>query len=196
MVFAAGFHAEFSSSAMPHFGHAPGLSDSTPGHIGQKYFAAAEGVTATQHGVLLALSRDDGQPISAIADSLKMGKSSLTGLVDRMAADGLVRREIDADDLRVQRIFIERRGRGIVTRTLGDVTLTSKLIDGTFPDYERVIPKGNANIMRAETKDFAQAVDRVATVSAERSRSVRLAPLKACSLLWLSKKAKCHLQLI
>jgi DNA polymerase-3 subunit beta len=53
--------------------------------------------------------------------------------------------------------------------------LTSKLIDGSFPDYERVIPKSNANIMRVETKDFAQAVDRVSTVSADRTRSVKLA---------------------
>jgi hypothetical protein len=29
---------------MPHFGQSPGLSDSTPGHMGQKYFAAAEGL--------------------------------------------------------------------------------------------------------------------------------------------------------
>jgi hypothetical protein len=38
-------HAGFRSNAMPHFGQSPGLSDSTPGHIGQKYFAADEGFT-------------------------------------------------------------------------------------------------------------------------------------------------------
>lgn len=53
--------------------------------------------------------------------------------------------------------------------------LTSKLIDGSFPDYERVIPKGNPNVLRVETTDFAQAVDRVSTVSADRTRSVKLA---------------------
>jgi len=53
--------------------------------------------------------------------------------------------------------------------------LTSKLIDGSFPDYERVIPKGNPNILRVETKEFSQAVDRVSTVSADRTRSVKLA---------------------
>lgn len=45
MVLEVGLQAGFSSNAMPHFGHAPGLSLSTPGHIGQKYCAAAEGVT-------------------------------------------------------------------------------------------------------------------------------------------------------
>ncbi|MEQ1619311.1 MAG: DNA polymerase III subunit beta [Terricaulis sp.] len=58
---------------------------------------------------------------------------------------------------------------------LGDAVLTSKLIDGSFPEYARVIPKGNSKILKIDNKTFAEAVDRVATVSAERSRSVRLA---------------------
>jgi hypothetical protein len=35
-------HAGFRSNGMPHFGQSPGLSDSTPGHIGQQYFAPDE----------------------------------------------------------------------------------------------------------------------------------------------------------
>ncbi|HEY9234851.1 MAG TPA: DNA polymerase III subunit beta [Phenylobacterium sp.] len=53
--------------------------------------------------------------------------------------------------------------------------LTSKVIDGSFPDYSRVIPKGNDRVMLVDNKLFAQAVDRVATISAEKSRSVRVA---------------------
>ena len=53
--------------------------------------------------------------------------------------------------------------------------LTSKVIDGNFPDYARVIPKGNDRIMMVDNKLFAKAVDRVATISAEKSRSVRMA---------------------
>ena len=59
--------------------------------------------------------------------------------------------------------------------SFGAGRLTSKLIDGSFPDYERVIPKGNTNILRVETKDFAQAVDRVSTVSADKTRSIKIA---------------------
>jgi DNA polymerase-3 subunit beta len=58
---------------------------------------------------------------------------------------------------------------------LGDAVLTSKLIDGSFPEYARVIPKGNTKILRVENRAFREAVDRVATVSAERSRSVKMA---------------------
>jgi DNA polymerase-3 subunit beta len=56
----------------------------------------------------------------------------------------------------------------------GDTILTTKLIDGTFPDYERVIPSGNDKIMQVNCNDLAEVVDRVATISTEKSRSVKL----------------------
>ena len=58
--------------------------------------------------------------------------------------------------------------------TLGDVVLTSKLIDGTFPDYGRVIPLGNDKLLEVEKKGFEQAVDRVSTIASERGRAVKL----------------------
>ena len=57
----------------------------------------------------------------------------------------------------------------------GGVVLTSKLIDGTFPDYQRVIPAGNDKQLTIERKDFQDAVDRVSTISSERGRAVKLA---------------------
>lgn len=56
-----------------------------------------------------------------------------------------------------------------------DIVLSSKLIDGTFPDYERVIPAGNDKKLLVPRKDFADAVDRVATISTEKSRAVKMA---------------------
>src|SRR5881227_3220715 len=58
---------------------------------------------------------------------------------------------------------------------IGAAALTSKLIDGTFPDYDRVIPVNNDKILDVECKEFADAVDRVSTISTERSRAVKLA---------------------
>src|SRR5690606_25962984 len=55
------------------------------------------------------------------------------------------------------------------------IILTSKVIDGTFPDYSRVIPTGNTRRLEVDASEFAKAVDRVATVSSERSRAVKLA---------------------
>ncbi len=59
--------------------------------------------------------------------------------------------------------------------TLGHAVLTSKLIDGTFPDYNRVIPTGNDKILRINPKSFAQGVDRVATIASEKTRAVKMA---------------------
>ncbi len=56
-----------------------------------------------------------------------------------------------------------------------DTVLTSKLIDGTFPDYERVIPSGNDKVMDVDRQSFHDAVDRVSTISTEKSRAVKLA---------------------
>jgi DNA polymerase III subunit beta len=56
----------------------------------------------------------------------------------------------------------------------GDVALTSKLIDGTFPDYQRVIPVGNDKVLVMDTKEFGLAVDRVSTIAADKTRTVKL----------------------
>jgi DNA polymerase-3 subunit beta len=58
---------------------------------------------------------------------------------------------------------------------MGPVVLTSKLIDGTFPDYARVIPTGNDKELAVSVSEFAQAVDRVSTISSERGRAVKMA---------------------
>jgi DNA polymerase-3 subunit beta len=58
--------------------------------------------------------------------------------------------------------------------TLGPITLTSKLIDGTFPDYGRVIPQANDKAMAVSNAQFMGAVDRVSTIASERGRAVKL----------------------
>ncbi len=56
----------------------------------------------------------------------------------------------------------------------GGVVLTSKLIDGTFPDYTRVIPTGNDKLLRIDPRSFYEAVDRVATIATEKTRAVKM----------------------
>ena len=58
---------------------------------------------------------------------------------------------------------------------LGQAILTSKLIDGTFPDYSRVIPTGNDKILKIDPKSFMQGVDRVSTIATEKTRAVKMA---------------------
>ncbi|KQT83909.1 DNA polymerase III subunit beta [Aurantimonas sp. Leaf443] len=59
--------------------------------------------------------------------------------------------------------------------SIGAVVMTSKLIDGTFPDYQRVIPTGNDKELTLDRQSFSAAVDRVSTISSERGRAVKLA---------------------
>jgi DNA polymerase-3 subunit beta len=58
---------------------------------------------------------------------------------------------------------------------LGAAVLTSKLIDGTFPDYSRVIPTGNDKILKLDPKSFMDGVDRVSTIASEKTRAVKMA---------------------
>ena len=57
---------------------------------------------------------------------------------------------------------------------LGSAVLTSKLIDGTFPDYNRVIPTGNDKLLKLDPKSFSQGVDRVSTIASEKTRAVKM----------------------
>ncbi len=58
--------------------------------------------------------------------------------------------------------------------SVGSVVLTSKLIDGTFPDYNRVIPTGNDKELVLDRASFAAAVDRVSTLASDRGRAIKL----------------------
>ncbi|SFB52585.1 DNA polymerase-3 subunit beta [Rhizobium sp. NFR07] len=55
-----------------------------------------------------------------------------------------------------------------------DISLTANLIDGTFPDYQRVIPRDNDKIITVNRDEMMKAAERVVTVSSEKGRSVKL----------------------
>lgn len=113
----------------------------------------------------------DGHRLARIDAPLPPGAEKAPGvIVPRKAVGELVRLLDDADETVEVSVSTTKIRFGF-----GAGRLTSKLVDGTFPDYERVIPKDNPNFLRVETEDFSKAVDRVATVSADRTRSIKLA---------------------
>lgn len=63
----------------------------------------------------------------------------------------------------------------IITLGMGPVVLSSKVIDGTFPDYVRVIPEANANQWRVDVAPLLAATERVSIISSERGRAVKMA---------------------
>jgi DNA polymerase-3 subunit beta len=57
---------------------------------------------------------------------------------------------------------------------VGDIRFTSKLIDGRFPDYQRVIPKPEGNVLKASREALRHALQRAAILSNEKYRGIRL----------------------
>jgi len=73
-------------------------------------------VTRSQWWVLAYLSREDGMTQSQLAEELDLGKVAVGGLIDRLEKAGLVRREADATDRRVNRVFLEPKSKQLITR--------------------------------------------------------------------------------
>ncbi len=112
----------------------------------------------------------DGHRLARIDADCPDGAADMPGVIVPRKTVGELRKLLDDDEMDIAVSVSETK----VRFATPDITLTSKVIDGTFPDYTRVIPQGNTRKLEVDAAEFAQAVDRVATVSSERSRAVKL----------------------
>jgi len=128
------------------------------------------GIYLHAHEGALRAVATDGHRLALAELDLPNGASGLPGVIIPRKTIAEIRRLIDGGDSDVSLSISEAK----IRFNYGSAVLTSKLIDGTFPDYERVIPKTNEKELVIDNKVFAGAVDRVATISAEKSRSVKL----------------------
>jgi DNA polymerase-3 subunit beta len=119
----------------------------------------------------LRAAATDGHRLARVEMALPAGAEGMTGVIVPRKTVIEVRKLIDASEAPVQIGLSETR----VRFGFDDILLTSKLIDGTFPDYERVIPHNNDKILEVARNEFTEAVDRVSTISTEKSRAVKLA---------------------
>jgi len=112
----------------------------------------------------------DGHRLARVEEPLPEGAGAMPGVIVPRKTVNEVRKlaEETQDEIAV------RLSDTKIRFDIGTVQLTSKLIDGTFPEYERVIPRGNDKVLRVAKKEFAEAVGRVAAISSERSRPVKL----------------------
>ena len=128
-------------------------------------------VATAEDGQVLRCVATDGHRLARIDADLPAGAETMPGVIVPRKTVGELRKLLDDDDTEIAVSVSETKVRFATPA----ITLTSKVIDGTFPDYSRVIPQGNTRRLEVDASEFARAVDRVATVSSERSRAVKLA---------------------
>jgi len=147
-----------------------------------KFAVSTEETRYYLNGVYFHVAESDGQPtlrcvatdghrLARIDAPLPAGAQGMAGVIVPRKTVGELRKLLDDDDADIAVSVSETKLRFATA----EIALTSKVIDGTFPDYARVIPTGNSRRLEVDAGEFAKAVDRVATVSQERSRAVKLA---------------------
>ncbi|MDB2391309.1 DNA polymerase III subunit beta, partial [Alphaproteobacteria bacterium] len=112
----------------------------------------------------------DGHRLAMTKQTLPSGAAQMPSIILPRKAVGELRKLLDDYDGDVTISMSETRAEF----AFGAVRLTTKLIDGTFPDYTRVIPTNNDKIMQVDVGAFSAAVDRVSTISSEKSKSVKI----------------------
>jgi DNA polymerase III, beta subunit len=113
----------------------------------------------------------DGHRLAQTEIAAPDGAVGMPGIIVPRKTVGEIQKLLEEPDAEVTVDLSDAK----IRLTVGAVVLTSKLIDGTFPDYGRVIPQNNDKELVVEKGDFAEAVDRVSTISSERGRAVKLA---------------------
>ncbi len=141
-------------------------TEETRYYLNGVYMHTAQG----DSGRVLRCVATDGHRLARIEAPLPEGADTLPGVIVPRKTVGELRKLLDDDEATIAVSVSETKIRFATPM----VTLTSKVIDGTFPDYTRVIPMGNSKRLEVDAAEFAKAVDRVATVSSERSRAVKL----------------------
>ncbi|MGJ0507854.1 MAG: DNA polymerase III subunit beta [Methylocystis sp.] len=142
-------------------------SEETRYYLNGIYFHAME----VEGQMMLRAVATDGHRLARLELPAPEGAAGMPGVIlPRKAVQEVLRLIEDAQgEVRIELSANKMRF------SFGDALLTTKLIDGTFPDYARVIPSGNDKRLTVERDVFAKAVDRVSTISSERGRAVKLA---------------------
>jgi len=112
----------------------------------------------------------DGHRLARMDVALPDGAAAMPGVIVPRKTVNEVRKLVEDTDSDVAVSLSDTKIRFAVD----DTVVTSKLIDGTFPDYGRVIPVGNDKVLEVDCKPFADAVDLVSTISTEKSRAIKL----------------------
>jgi len=119
---------------------------------------------------VLKAAATDGHRLARVTVARPDGAQGMPGVIIPRKCVTELRKLLDEIDGSVQISLSDSK----IRFGLGNAVLTSKLIDGTFPDYTRVIPTGNDKLMKIDPRSFEEGVDRVSTIASERTRAVKL----------------------
>ncbi|MDA0262196.1 MAG: DNA polymerase III subunit beta [Proteobacteria bacterium] len=126
---------------------------------------------ADQEGVaMLRAVATDGHRLALVDTPLPDGAGDMPGIIVPRKAVNELRKLVDATEDPIAIALSDTK----IRFSFANTVLTTKLIDGTFPDYARVIPEGNDKVLEADNKVLSEAVDRVSTISTEKSRAIKL----------------------
>ncbi len=121
-------------------------------------------------GKVLRCVATDGHRLARIDAELPAGAEELPGVIVPRKTVNELRKLVEDDDMQIAVSVSETK----IRFATPEITLTSKVIDGSFPDYTRVIPEGNDKIVEVDPKMFSSAIDRVSTISDGKSRAVKI----------------------
>src|SRR5918998_3014048 len=119
---------------------------------------------------VLKAAATDGHRLARVTVPRPAGAEGMPDVIIPRKCVAELRKLLDEVDGTVQVSLSESK----VRFGLGNAVLTSKLIDGTFPDYSRVIPTANDKLLRLDPRSFEEGVDRVSTIASERTRAVKM----------------------
>lgn len=137
-------------------------TDETRYYLNGIYFHVADG--------MLKGVATDGHRLARICSPAPLGAESMAGVIVPRKTVSELRKLIEE----VEGDIAVALSENTIRFSFAGTVLTSKLIDGTFPDYEKVIPQGNEKVMVFDCEVFSQAVARVSTISKERGCAIKM----------------------
>tara|TARA_Y100000590_G_scaffold367292_2_gene427267 strand:- start:4537 stop:5652 length:1116 start_codon:yes stop_codon:yes gene_type:complete len=127
-------------------------------------------VGAKDNKKILVSVATDGHRLAKVETDLPEGAENLSGVIIPKKTINEVRKLIDEQNNDIRVALNENK----IVFYINNVILSSKLIDGSFPEYEKVIPKNNDKTLEINTNQIYEAIDRVSTVSDVKSNSIKL----------------------
>jgi DNA polymerase-3 subunit beta len=126
-------------------------------------------LTESQNRTYLTGVATDSHRLSSSSIEIDKGKNFNSIILPKKTVFQLCNLLVDSNE----KVLIQTSENKIQFK-IGKAKLTSKVIDGKFPDYKKVVPIGNDKILTVASSDFVQAIERVITVSLDRKEGVKL----------------------